>query len=127
MLLAGCITAPDLTPGNNAGNGQRIFRACESLRCGDPEIAQHGIAELFNIGGLEAFTLLHLKWIAEPNPEIRRYILKGFTKLGDHRHIADPDFPQGWVEAAKRSSSPERDARLRELEKYFPKEMKSYR
>ena len=124
MLLTGCAGAPDPQWANAPTGAQRVYWACENLRCSDPTIARQAISGLFGVGGLEAYTLLHLKWIAEPNPEIRKYILEGFSKIGDHRHIADPDFPQEWVKAAKRFSSPEKEIRLRELKEHFPEETK---
>jgi len=96
------------------------FLACETLRARDANIARSGIRALFEIGGLEAYMLLHLKWIAEPNPEIRRYILEGFTEIGDLRYIVDPIFPRKWLEATSRFAPREKAARMRELMKYFP-------
>jgi len=126
-LLAGCVATPKVVPSDTPSDGKRIFRACESLRASDPTIARQGVQELFIVGGLEAYTILHLKWIAEPNPEIRKAILHGFSKIGDHRNIVDPGFPKEWVDAARRFSPAERRTRLQELREYFPEEMKRHR
>ena len=90
----------------------------------DVEIVSQGVEGLFEIGGLEALTLLHLKWIAESNSEIRRRILIGFAKIGDHRYIADPNFPMEWVLAAERFRASEMEDRMKELRRYFPSDMK---
>ena len=120
--MVACGANPHSESVNMRDHGQRLYAACEALRSGDPSIARQGVRDLFCIGGLEAYTLLHLKWIAEPHPDIRAYILEGFSKMGDHRHIADPEFPRAWIAAAKRFPSPEKEIRLRELRKYFPGE-----
>ena len=125
VFSAGCRTVSGPIVAGSTAGGQRVFVACEMLRSADPAITRQGVSELFSIGGLEAYTLLHLKWIAEPNPEIRMYILEGFSQIGDHRHIADPSFPHEWIKAAMRFPSPEKDTRLRELKKYFPKDIDS--
>jgi hypothetical protein len=109
--------------GGNDLKDQQIFGYCEMLRMGDSKIVKQGVDGLFKIGGLQALTILHLKWIAEQNPEIRNHILSGFSKIGDHRFIADPDFPKEWIRASKRFLDPERETRLRELRRYFPKDM----
>ena len=101
----------------------RIFSYCEMLRMSDVEIFSQGVDGLFEIGGLQALTLLRLKWIAEPNSEIRKRILVGFAKIGDHRYIADPNFPMEWVLAAERFRDSEMDARIKELRRYFPSDM----
>ena len=123
LVYAVCKSENNSVAGKSSNSDIRFFRACESIRCNDPEIALQGINELFEEGGLAALNILHLKWIQEPNPEIRKYILEGFVKIGDHRYIADPSFPQGWVKAASLYSSPEKEFRLEELEKYFPEAM----
>ena len=120
---AGCAARHDAKRERAPVRAVRVFGACENLRASDPTVALQGIATLLDVRGLEAYTLLHLKWIAEPNPEIRKDILAGFASIGDHRYIADPGFPQEWVKAAERFSIQEREVRLRELREYFPEEM----
>jgi len=124
VFLTGCAVTFNPESADTRTEEQRRYWACESLGSTDPTIARQGIALLFSVGGLEAYTVLHLQWIAEPNPEIRKYILEGFSKIGDHRHIADSSFPREWVRASRRFSSPEKETRLRELKEYFPQEMK---
>jgi hypothetical protein len=123
-VLTGCVTTPETKSTGTPTTELRIHGACENLRSSDPTVARQGIQGLFLVGGLEAYTILHLKWIAEPDPEIRNAILAGFSKLGDHRHIVDPTFPREWVLAAQRCAPSERKVRLQELNKYFPKEVK---
>jgi len=101
----------------------RIFVYCEMLRMSNLEIVSQGVEGLFEVGGLQALTILHLKWIAESNSEIRKVILAGFAKIGDHRYIADPSFPMAWVLAAERFRDNERDARIKELRRYFLSDM----
>ena len=103
-----------------------MFALVGGLRSHDPEVTKGVIEELFKFGGLEALMLLHFKWIEEPNPEIRKQILEGFAKIGDHRHIADPSFPKEWHDAAMRFSTPEKEQRLKEIRDYFPEELRRY-
>ncbi len=124
LSVTGCAGRHDAASSNAPTGALRVFWACESLRASDPTIVRQAIATLFRVRGLEAYMLLHLKWIAEPNPEVRKDILAGFANIGDHRGIADPDFPQEWVKAAERFPTQEREARLRELREHFPEEMR---
>ena len=123
LLFVGCVEKP-ISKDEPNRYGIVVFRYCECLRSSDPEVVLPAIDGLFETGGLEAYMLLHLKWIAEPNAEIRNRILHGFSKIGDHRYIADPDFPGKWVEASERFASPEKERRMYELKRYFPSDMK---
>ena len=118
LIVAGCAEEPTSEDKSNEFS-MVIFRSCECLRSSDPEVIFPAIDGLFKHGCLETYMLLHLKWIAEPNPQIRDHILLGFSRIGDHRYIADPDFPKGWVEASKRFASSEKERRMGEIKKYF--------
>jgi hypothetical protein len=94
-----------------------LYQACERIMFRDPTVKKSGIDTLFE-EGFVGYRILHLEWIAESDPEFRDYILQGFSKMGDHKHIAS-NFPQDWIDASNRFSEPERSARLAELKKYF--------
>ncbi|MHC4336463.1 MAG: HEAT repeat domain-containing protein [Planctomycetota bacterium] len=123
LLLVGCGDKP-ISKDECNRRGIVVFMYCECLRSSDPEVVLPAVDGLFEVGGLEAYMLLHLKWIAEPNTQIRNHILLGFSKIGDHRYIADPAFPRKWVEASRRFASPEKERRMYELKKYFPSDVK---
>ncbi len=131
-VVVACIVSPPPaipeSPGrmNSVPPAVRLFEACEGLRCQDPGICQPAIDQLFEVPGLISYTILHLKWIAEANPEIRNHILEKYSRPGDHRHIADPAFPQEWVDAANRFPPEERNVRLQELHTYFPGDMERH-
>ena len=105
---------------------QQFFVASELLRANDPNIRTQGVTMLFDLRGLYAYTTLKYMWLAESNPNVRKAIVKGFKKLGDHVFIADPDFPRDWVVGLKHFEQMERQKRLRELRDYFPKEVARY-
>lgn len=78
----------------------RIHTACEELRSSDPEIKNEAVRQLFDMGGLTAYRILHLEWIADPNPEIKKQILIGFHIIGDHRHITTLGYPAAVIKDA---------------------------
>jgi len=81
---------------------------------------------LFNLKGLYDYTTLKYLWLAESDPNLRLEILKGFKKIGDHIYIADPEFPKYWIIGLKQYDQQERNKRLMELRRYFPKEVTRY-
>ena len=99
-----------------------LYQACEGIKAGDPTIKKPAIDLLFK-EGLVGYRILYLEWIAETNPEIREHILKGFSKIGDHKHIAF-DFPKDWIEASNRFKDKEKNIRLSELKRYFKSQIK---
>lgn len=92
----------------------------------NPSTRIQGVAMLFNLKGLYDYTTLKYLWLAESDPNVRLEILKGFKKIGDHIYIADPDFPKYWIIGLKQYDQQERNKRLMELRRYFPKEVTRY-
>ena len=99
----------------------QLFLASEMLRMDTPEIRIDGVNMLFEIGGLYAYMTLQYLWIAEPHTEGRQAILKGFKHIGDHAYIADPNFPQYWLQSLVQFHEQEQQLRLKELKQFFPK------
>lgn len=94
-----------------------------TLKLNDPSVVESSYDWIASHGVLGAGVAL-LKWIQEPNPQIRRYILEAYSKLGDGMFIRDGDFPKMWFDASNRFQEPERSQRLDELRKYWPELIK---
>lgn len=92
--------------------------------CGStPEQVGSASSVLACLGGLEDILLLYYRWIAEPNPEIRRTILMRMKKLHPEGYLIGGmgrNGLEGWVSASRRFKSPEREERLAELVEFFP-------
>jgi len=102
-------------------------RAMMGFQAGDPTIVAPAIKKLCELMTTPDLMLVHYRWIASTNPQIRKTILEEFWKLSSDpadydrlgivfhdKHLTE------WIGASLRFSSPEKERRLEELKAYFP-------